>query len=252
MTERVWERFLTEQDSKALAKLPKSPGDPRSYCRRPALVMIDFFRAVYGDRPQPLLDAIDEWPNSCGLVAWDALAPTQRLLAACREADMPIVHTTGVVEGSIQGQHNRPKPIDEGTLDRSPRWIPPEIRYEIMPEVGPIEGETVIHKIASSAFWGTPLLGHLIKNRVDTLIICGESTSGCVRATVVDADQNQFNVIVVEDCTFDRHEATHAMNLFDMHRKFADVLSLAEVLAFLEDVTALPASAEEQVPSAAR
>lgn len=234
MAERVWEKFLTEQDSMALAKLPKTPPDPRTYCERPALLMIDFFRAVYGDRPQPLLEAIDQWPNSCGLVAWEALTPTQRLLSECRKIGMPIVHTTGVVDGAIQGQHARPQPRDDSEPAK-PRWIPPEIRYEIMPEVGPIDGETVIHKIASSAFWGTPLLGHLIKNRIDTLIVCGESTSGCVRATVVDADQNQFNVIVVEDCTFDRHEATHAMNLFDMQRKFADVMSLDSVLGFLSD-----------------
>ncbi len=240
MTERVWDRFLTEQDRRALAKAPKDPRDLRAFCHRPALVLVDFFRGVFGERPQDLIEAMDTWPNSCGRVAWEAIPPTQRLLGACRKIGMPIIHTTGLVNETVDGQHARPRPPGSLPETEQPQWIPAEIRYEIMPEVGPIEGETVINKISSSAFWGTPLIGHLIKNQVDTLIICGESTSGCVRATVVDADQYQFNVIVVEDCTFDRHEATHAMNLFDMHRKFAEVRSLADVLEFLRQFTYAP------------
>ncbi len=240
MTERVWDRFLTEQDRRALAKSPKIDRDLHSFCQRPALVLVDFFRGVYGDKPEDLIEAMDTWPNSCGRIAWEAIAPTQQLLSACRSTGIHIIHTTGMVNGSVDGQHARPKPEVAVHSPGEPRWIAPEIRYEIIPEVGPIDGETVINKISSSAFWGTPLVGHLIKNRVDTLIVCGESTSGCVRATVVDADQYQFNVVVVEDCTFDRHEATHAMNLFDMHRKFAEVRSLAEVLNFLGQLSTYP------------
>ncbi|HUY06730.1 MAG TPA: isochorismatase family protein [Acidimicrobiales bacterium] len=241
MTERVWDRFLTEQDKRALAKFPKIPRDLRSFCNRPALVLVDFFRGVYGDRPQDLVEAMDTWPGSCGLAAWQAIPPTQRLLKACRRIGMPIIHTTGMVNGTIQGQHARPRPSENEPSCGEPRWIAPDVRYEIIPEVEPLDGETVINKISSSAFWGTPLIGHLIKNHVDTLIVCGESTSGCVRATVVDADENQFNVIVVEDCTFDRHEATHAMNLFDMHQKFAEVRSLEDVLEFLDKYSPAPA-----------
>ena len=233
MVERVWDRFLTEQDQRALAKAPKNPRELRSFCHRPALVLVDFFRGVFGDRPQDLVEAMDTWPNSCGRIAWEAIPPTQKLLGACRAIGMPIIHTTGLINETVEGQHALPRPSTTVPRSGEPRWIAPEVRYEIISEVGPVAGETVINKISSSAFWGTPLIGHLIKNQVDTLIVCGESTSGCVRATVVDADQYQFNVIVVEDCTFDRHEATHAMNLFDMHRKFAEVCSLAEVLDFL-------------------
>jgi nicotinamidase-related amidase len=68
---------------------------------------------------------------------------------------------------------------------------------------------------------------------VDTIITCGESTSGCVRASVVDGCTNRYRMIVVEECVFDRHETTHAINLFDMHQKYADVLPLAEVLDYL-------------------
>ena len=81
--------------------------------------------------------------------------------------------------------------------------------------------------------WGTPLAGHLNYLGVDTLITCGESTSGCVRASVVDGCTYRYRMIVVEEGVFDRHEAAHAINLFDMHQKYADVVPLAEVLEYL-------------------
>jgi maleamate amidohydrolase len=106
-------------------------------------------------------------------------------------------------------------------------------RYDIIGEVAPIPGEVVLRKTTPSGFNGTPLLHHLNSLGVDTIIVAGESTSGCVRASVVDACSYRFRVIVVEDCVFDRHQATHAINLFDMHTKYADVLSLADVEAHL-------------------
>ncbi len=106
-------------------------------------------------------------------------------------------------------------------------------RYDIVDEVAPIAGEVVLRKTAPSAFFGTPLAAHFVQLGIDTLIIAGEATSGCVRATVVDAASYRFRVTVPEECVFDRHEATHAMNLFDLHQKYADVLPLAEVLTLL-------------------
>ena len=102
----------------------------------------------------------------------------------------------------------------------------------------PIPGEVVLRKTAPSAFWGTPLAAHLTYLGVDTLIIAGESTSGCVRATVVEATSHRYRVQVVEDCVFDRHEVTHALNLFDMHQKYADVISLSKAVSYLETKTA--------------
>src|SRR5205823_4644308 len=110
-------------------------------------------------------------------------------------------------------------------------------RYDIVPQVAPIEGEVVLRKSAPSAFNGTPLLAHLTYLGVDTLIVGGESTSGCVRASVVDGCSYRYKMIVVEECVFDRHQAPHAMNLFDMHQKYADVLSLAAVEAHLRRAT---------------
>ena len=228
---RPWEQFLSLQDVAALQRSPKFDRDLQSFCRRPALLMIDFFRAAFGDRPVPMLEAIEEWPSSCGLAGWETLPRTQMLLERFRQLGLPIVHTTGIVEGEIKGQHSNEKPPSGTPVGE--KWLPPEIRYEIIPEVTPLPGETVIRKISSSAFWGTPLVGHLVSKNIDTLIVCGESTSGCVRSTVVDAKQFCFEVVVVEDCVFDRHETTHALNLFDMHRKFGDVVPHSEVMDFL-------------------
>jgi trehalose 6-phosphate synthase len=96
-----------------------------------------------------------------------------------------------------------------------------------------LPGEAVLRKSSPSAFWGTPLVGHLNYLGVDTIITCGESTSGCVRASVVDGCTYRYRMIVVEEGVFDRHEATHAINLFDMHQKYADVLPLADALDYL-------------------
>ena len=123
--------------------------------------------------------------------------------------------------------------------DRSPEALERRNRkHDIIEEVSPVDGEPVIRKDSPSAFWGTPLVGHLTAHNVDTIIAVGETTSGCVRASVLDGCTNRFRMIVVEEAVFDRHEAAHAINLFDMNQKYADVLPLADVLEYLGEVSA--------------
>ncbi len=109
----------------------------------------------------------------------------------------------------------------------------PEL-YAIRPEFRPQPGDVVITKQRASAFYGTPLAAHLTQLGIRTAIICGESTSGCVRATAVDAYSHGFDVVLVEECCFDRSPLSHKVNLFDLHHKYADVLHLEAVLAHLE------------------
>ncbi|HWP59302.1 MAG TPA: isochorismatase family protein [Candidatus Acidoferrales bacterium] len=230
MAERVWDRFLTEQDK---AHLAMRPARRRGFGTRPALLLIDLYRWVFGDKPEPILEAIKTWPGSCGLAAWNAIPHIQRLLAKAREVKIPIVHMTGLdgagVEGWSEARAGGERiPQDPAARDRRRR------RYDIIDEVKPLEGETVLRKASPSAFWGTPLIGHLNYLDVDTIITCGESTSGCVRASVVDGTTYRFKMVVVEECVFDRHEAAHAINLFDMNQKYADVVSLEEALAYLD------------------
>jgi nicotinamidase-related amidase len=237
---RLWEPFLTEHDRAHLAVAR----DRRvGFGERPALILVDLYRWVFGDEPQPLLDAVKTWPGSCGLAGWQALPSIQRLLGLCRELRMPIVHLTGLDDAVLPGWNEAihrylgrgPAAVATDGLDRRRR------RYQIVDEVAPLPGEVVLRKTAPSGFWGTPLAGQLNYLGVDTLIVAGESTSGCVRATVVDGASYRFRMIVVEDCVFDRHEAAHAINLFDMHTKYADVLSLSEVEAHLRSRVPTPA-----------
>lgn len=229
MEERVWDRFLTDQDK---ASLTNKERRKVGFGEKPALLLIDLFRWVFGDKPEPVLEAIKRWPGSCGLAGWNALPHIQKLLAKARELEIPIIHITG-----LDGVGLEPWSVHRKTKSSN---MAPDIlervkgKYEIIDELKPIPGETLLRKSSPSAFWGTPLIGHLNFLGIDTILTCGETTSGCVRASVVDGCTNRFRMIVAEECVFDRHEACHAVNLFDMDRKYADVLPLMEVLAYLD------------------
>lgn len=225
MGERVWDRFLTEQDR---AHVAANPARPWGFGQRPALLLVDLYRWVFGDEPAPLLESTRNWPGSCGLAGWQALPHIRRLLGIAREVGIPVIHITGL--DNVQGWAQRSPEGAGATPEQRDRR---RRRYQIVDEVAPIEGEVVLGKVSPSAFWGTPLVGLLTDMRVDTLVVAGESTSGCVRATVVDGRTNRFRMIVVEECVFDRHQATHAINLFDMEQKYADVLSLDDVASSL-------------------
>jgi nicotinamidase-related amidase len=244
MPERVWDRFLTEQDRSHLAmRAHRRIG----FGRRPALLLIDLYRWVFGDKPESLLQAVKTWPGSCGLAAWQAIPPLQTLLQAARETNIPIVHMTGLDHSGIAGwtAWREPPPSAEPSLEARDRR---QRRWDIIAEVAPLPGEAVLRKSSPSAFWGTPLAGHLNYLGVDTIITCGESTSGCVRASVVDGCTYRYRMIVVEECVFDRHEAAHAMNLFDIHQKYADVVHLADVLDYLAKWRAEQVPEEHRLP----
>jgi maleamate amidohydrolase len=193
---------------------------------RPALLLIDCYRKVFGDAPRPLADAIDDLPSTCGLAAWEALAPLEQLLQAARAAGVPVVHTTG---------ESRPAARRGAATLRARLSGEDEVSgYELMPSLQPRDGEPVIVKTRASAFFGTPLSTTLRLLDADTLVVAGETTSGCVRASVVDAYSEGLTVAVVEEATFDRSQLTHKVNLFDMHLKYASVVHLHEALAYLE------------------
>lgn len=230
MSERIWDRYLTADDK---AHLSLSRDRRVGFGARPALLLVDLYRAVFGDKPEPMLDAVKTWPSSCGLAGWRALPRIEEVLNAARYAQIPVVHITMLSESGMIGWYEAAHrssaariPQDEAARERRRR------SGDIMDEVAPVAGEVVLKKTAPSAFFGTPLASHLTFLGVDTLIICGEATSGCVRATVVDGASYRYRMQVVEDGVFDRHEAAHAMNLFDMHQKYADVRSSAEMIAF--------------------
>ena len=230
MSSRVWDEFLTPQDRAHVATAPLAVR--HGVGRVPALLMIDLYRWVYGIQPLPLLESVESWPGSCGLAAWEAIAPTQRLLEVARSAGIPIIHTT-VLREEFPRPLRRLSRHGSAVSDRAHRW--PEA-FEIIDEFRPAHGEPVIRKLSASAFTGTPLDTTLRLWGCDSLIVAGETTSGCVRASVVDGWAAGFPVTVVEECVFDRHEASHALSLFDMDQKYATVDSLDDVVSAVESL----------------
>lgn len=229
---RVWDDFLTDQDR---AHIQLHPAPEKGVGRKPALLLVDLYRSAFGDERQPLLDAVELWPSSCGLAGWEALPHIQKLLGEARRAGIPVIHFTGPED--IAGWRDS-TPRGSGELDDSPETRERvRRRHDIIEDVAPIPGEPVIRKASPSAFWGTPLIGHLNSLAVDTLLVAGESTSGCVRATVVDGRSYRYRMVVVEECVFDRHQATHAINLFDMDQKYADVVSIQTAIDYLRGLS---------------
>jgi len=220
---RIWDKFLSEQDK---AHIAQQPVHRNGMGTRPALLMVDFYRWVFGDEPQELLEAIKTWPGSCGLAGWEALPHIQRLLTEARRLQIPVIHVTGMRNTPVWRDE---KNSTETEAERSRRLR----RFDIVDEIAPLPGELVLEKAAPSAFWGTPLVGLLRGMDIDTVIVSGESTSGCVRATVVEAKSHRLKVMVPEECVFDRHEAAHAINLFDMDQKYADVVPVQDTIDYL-------------------
>jgi maleamate amidohydrolase len=192
---------------------------------RPALLLIDCYTKVFGDRAQPLAEAIDDWPATCGTAGWEALPHLEQLLAGARAAGVPVIHTTGEARAGAR--------LGAATLRARVPGEDELAGYEIVPSLAPVDGELVARKSRASAFFGTPVSTWLRQLDADTLIVAGETTSGCVRASVVDAYSHGLRVAVVEEATFDRSLLAHKVNLFDMHLKYASVLHIGETLRYL-------------------
>lgn len=218
MIEPGWVKHLSAGD---LAKLTTDGRKQRPFGlgRSPALLVVDVYREALGTREDA--DNLDRWPMSCGSQAWESVDRIGDLIAEFRQRGLPVIHVTGTELYTKWGH-----PEDASRI----------LDLSFVPEVDPLPGEMVIGKSAPSAFQGTSLAFHLVAMGIDTLIVCGEATSGCIRATVVDAATHRFRVAAVEDCCFDRVEASHWINLFDMEQKYADVMTSDEVVSFLAKV----------------
>ena len=156
---------------------------------------------------------------------------TKRLLDAARAKGLPVVFTTiGFEPRLTDGGLWLQKVPTLAELQLGGRWV------EIDPRLERQEGETVIVKKGASAFFGTNLVAVLNALRVDTVVLCGATTSGCIRATAIDLLQNGWPTIVPRECVGDRAQAPHEANLFDIDAKYADVVSLEEALGYLESV----------------
>ena len=181
--------------------------------KKPALILIDFVQA-YFEESCPLYAGVEE-----------SLTSALRIRDAARAADIPVIYTNVVYQagGADGGVFFRKVPALEAFIEGNPLGGWPQ-------GLTPAAGEVVISKQYPSAFFGTSLAAMLTFLKVDTLIITGLTTSGCVRATCIDAVSSGFIPIVVSDACGDRHEAPHTANLFDMQAKYADVVDESRVL----------------------
>lgn len=225
---RIWDEYLTELDQQVFAA--SGYGSFLGFGDRPAILIVDVNYNFTGDKDEPLLDSITKWHNSCGPRGWAAIPYIQALLEAGRAKNLPIFYSTGQVP--------RPDKFGKG-LWRNARKTEAEpplgiVGTDIVAEIAPQERDVVIRKTSPSVFFGTPLAAYLNSLKVDSLIVCGTTTSGCVRATVVDAFAYNFRVALAEEATFDRGEASHAMSLFDMNAKYADVMPTAQITEYLD------------------
>jgi nicotinamidase-related amidase len=196
---------------------------------RPALIVVDV-SVGFTDPASPL---------ACDLEG--AVGSIQLLLRETRRAGLPVIFTTVAYDDA--GKRAAATFIEKVpallTLEAGSRWV------EIDPRIAPVEGEAVLMKSAASAFFGTPLASILTAERCDTVIVSGASTSGCVRATAVDALQHGYRVLVPREAVGDRNPAAHEANLYDLDTKYGDVVSLDETVAYLEETAAAAHAARE-------
>jgi len=187
--------------------------------QRPALLVVDF-SCGFTDPACPL--GSDLTPQ---------VEATRRLLDAGREKGLPVVFTTIAFEPSLKdGGLWMQKVPALGVLQVGGAWA------EIDPRLGPREDETVIVKKGASGFFGTNLASVMVSQGVDSVILCGATTSGCIRATAIDLLQYGWPTLVPRECVGDRAQAPHEANLFDIQAKYADVVSVDDALAYLESV----------------
>ncbi len=196
-------------------------GHSLAWGRRPALLVIDFVQA-YLVKTSPLYAGVEAARAGC-----------EQLLAAARRAGIPVIHTNVVYQkgGRDGGVFFRKVPA----LRCFEAGAHPDLAA-FAPGLEPIDGETVISKQYASAFFGTSLASTMTALGVDTVLIAGLSTSGCVRASTVDACQHGFVPVVVRDAVGDRAPGPHEANLFDLQAKYAEVVDLASVRQYLESL----------------
>lgn len=203
---------------------------------KPALLCIDLYNLVYEGGPRPPVETTPQHYNTCGIFAYEAIPHTKKLIAAARRAKLPIFYCT---------QESRPqnRPLGVGST-RNFKKLDASV-YGIYHEFAPQPEDVIITKQRASIFQGTPLVSHLNYLGVKSLIVCGESTSGCVRASCVDAYSLGYHVSLVEECTYDRSAIVHKVNMFDLAHKYVDVMRVDEVTAHLDKVAgAKPMAAE--------
>lgn len=223
--EKIWESLLSEHDKKCLANTSEfSPR--RGLGQKPAILVIDMQLGVIGE-DRPIYEQQDKYPYACGNFAWSAIRHMQKLLPFAREHGIPVVYTRHCYRPEY-GFAGRPK--NDVFAHDNPL-------SQIVAEIAPIvPGDTVLEKQGASAFFATNLPHSLRSKGVDSVIIVGNTTSGCVRASAIDATGYSFKTAIVEQCVFDRLEMAHKGSMFDLQYKYCDVFTIDETYEYIKSL----------------
>jgi maleamate amidohydrolase len=216
-----WRHFISADDEERYAAA--GFGRPIGMGSRPALMIIDVQYRTVGNSPRPFFESLKDYPTSCGEVGWAAVEKIADLLAVFRRRNLPVLYPFVAPKQAY----------DAGRLGAKVPAIMTiaEKGYEFVDRIRPGPEDILLPKRHPSAFFGTPLVSYLVDLGVDTLIVTGCTTSGCVRSTTVDAFAYNYRVTVPADAVYDRAASVHEVNLFDMAQKYADVLPTADVIA---------------------
>ena len=213
--ERVWDRYIDEPFRSRVARQSHSP----QITATSALIVIDLYNLVYEGGDTPVSELIDDYPASCGDSAYRSIEPTNKVIKLFRDRDLPIFFSTKDFE--------RAQRI--GNATHRPRNTPKAENYEIFPAIDFRMNDKLVKKLRASVFFKTELHDHLKRLDVDSLFIVGESTSGCVRASVVESFSLGYQVCVIENCVFDQNPVSHAVNLYDIQHKYGQVVKLSNL-----------------------
>jgi maleamate amidohydrolase len=229
----IWDDLLSAQDRQVFEAYMGNA--TRELGKRPAIVVVDVNYAFVGLKPEPILESIKTFRTSCGDVGWAVIPRLQALIALGRELGIPIVYsTTRTDQMRGAGWANRSRDNSGNEVLSHNELEKRTLGNTIVKEIEPQARDIVVEKRAPSAFYGTSLLSYLNELDIDTLLVTGTTTSGCVRATAVDGASNRFYVGIIEDCTFDRVEISHKVSLLDMNAKYGTVISLGEAMEYLK------------------
>jgi maleamate amidohydrolase len=223
----AWTGFLSERDRQVLELLGFAAR--MGFGLRPALLVVDVNYEFAGEQALPLLESVKRWRTACGEEAWKAIKLIRWVIDAAHGKGVPVFYSTNSRRRDRwdAGSWRWKSAHEQSSAPRNPR------ADDIVEDIAPQPHDIVIAKTKPSVFFGTPFLSFLTDLKVDSLLVCGGTTSGCVRATVIDAFSHNLRCAVLADACFDRLETSHAASLVDMQAKYADVISTHEAVAFV-------------------
>jgi len=222
---RVWDDLLTDVDQLVIQK--GGYGKSRGLGSKPLLMIIDVQYNYVGD-DVPIEEQLDKWPSGGGSTAWTAIRNIIRIKTAAEEAGIPVFQSRNVQKKTLAFDSFGTKTNRDQT-----KYLDGRPETQIIDELAPGPDDMVIDKAYASVFYGTPFQSYLVKLGIDTIIIVGGSTSGCCRATAVDAVTRNYNTAMIEDAIYDRIQLSHKAALLDCWMKYCDVINTEQILEYM-------------------